>query len=312
MGLETASFINGLVTTNPVGATDPKGQGDDHIRLIKSTLKATFPSITGAITLTQAFLNGLFTRQVIAGNGLNGTGNLQADITLNIATPSTVTLSSTNAAAAGTHSHALSIPDATTLASGLLSAADKTTLAAGLVTLTGVQTITNKAYNGTLGATTPATVAGTTGNFTGTMIAASYTSTTGNCVVATPSAGNIILRPNGPGSGVAQMVYDSAGNLTAAGNVAAFSDRSLKKNIEILSRTRAIDIVKNIAPVTYNLRMNDQPGIGFIAQEVLPYAPELVHGYDGILALAYPNMVAILWEVVKDLQEKVEKLENAK
>lgn len=42
MGLETGTFIDDLVTTNPAG-TDLKTQGDDHIRLLKTILKATFP-----------------------------------------------------------------------------------------------------------------------------------------------------------------------------------------------------------------------------------------------------------------------------
>lgn len=57
MGLESASFISDLVATNPVGATDPKSQGDDHLRLIKATVKATFPNITGAMNASQAELN---------------------------------------------------------------------------------------------------------------------------------------------------------------------------------------------------------------------------------------------------------------
>ena len=42
MGLETGSFLSDLVVTNPVGATDPKSQGDDHLRLIKDLIKKTF------------------------------------------------------------------------------------------------------------------------------------------------------------------------------------------------------------------------------------------------------------------------------
>ena len=45
MALETATYINGLVITNPAGGDD-LSQGDDHIRLLKSTIKATFPLIT--------------------------------------------------------------------------------------------------------------------------------------------------------------------------------------------------------------------------------------------------------------------------
>ncbi len=58
MGLETGTYIDSLVTTNPA-STDGLAQADDHIRLLKSTLKNTFPSITGAVSATQAELNVL-------------------------------------------------------------------------------------------------------------------------------------------------------------------------------------------------------------------------------------------------------------
>src|SRR5688572_20916932 len=68
MGLETATFINGLVPTNPVSG-DTKSQGDDHLRLLKSVLQASFPDLdrafymrhnvgaTGTTTLTAAHDN---------------------------------------------------------------------------------------------------------------------------------------------------------------------------------------------------------------------------------------------------------------
>jgi hypothetical protein len=56
MALETGTYISDLVITNPT-STDPKSQGDDHIRLIKSSIKATFPNVTGAVTPTQTELN---------------------------------------------------------------------------------------------------------------------------------------------------------------------------------------------------------------------------------------------------------------
>jgi microcystin-dependent protein len=58
MPLETATYIDDLVLTNPV-ATDGLGQTDDHLRLIKSTLQATFPNIDGPVTGTPAQLNAL-------------------------------------------------------------------------------------------------------------------------------------------------------------------------------------------------------------------------------------------------------------
>jgi hypothetical protein len=56
MALETATYIDGLVATNPA-ASDAISTADDHLRLIKATIKATFPNISGAVTKTQAELN---------------------------------------------------------------------------------------------------------------------------------------------------------------------------------------------------------------------------------------------------------------
>lgn len=53
MGLETGTYISDLVITNPLGS-DPRSQGDDHIRLIKTVLKNSFPNINGAMSSTPA------------------------------------------------------------------------------------------------------------------------------------------------------------------------------------------------------------------------------------------------------------------
>ena len=58
MALESGTYINSLVATNPV-STDGLAQADDHMRLIKATIKATFPNVTGAITSTHAELSTL-------------------------------------------------------------------------------------------------------------------------------------------------------------------------------------------------------------------------------------------------------------
>lgn len=55
MPLETGSFISDLNSSNPA-ATDAVSQGDDHIRLIKGLVKATFPNVTGAVTATHTQL----------------------------------------------------------------------------------------------------------------------------------------------------------------------------------------------------------------------------------------------------------------
>jgi hypothetical protein len=55
-GLESGVYISDLVVTNPTGS-DNRSTADDHLRLIKSTIKNTFPNITGAVTATHTQLN---------------------------------------------------------------------------------------------------------------------------------------------------------------------------------------------------------------------------------------------------------------
>ena len=63
MALETTTTISGLVSANPT-AIDAVSQGDDHLRLLKTVLKTTFPG-SGAtgfsipITATEAQINQL-------------------------------------------------------------------------------------------------------------------------------------------------------------------------------------------------------------------------------------------------------------
>jgi len=56
MGLETSTYVDGLNIANPA-ATDGLAQADDHIRLIKTVLKNTFPNLDGAVTASVANLN---------------------------------------------------------------------------------------------------------------------------------------------------------------------------------------------------------------------------------------------------------------
>lgn len=58
MALESGTYINSLNASNPA-ATDGIAQADDHMRLIKSTIKASFPGVTGAVNSTHTELNAL-------------------------------------------------------------------------------------------------------------------------------------------------------------------------------------------------------------------------------------------------------------
>ena len=56
MGLESATYIDDLVATNPT-TSDPVNAGDDHLRLLKSVLQSSFPNVDGAVTSSVAELN---------------------------------------------------------------------------------------------------------------------------------------------------------------------------------------------------------------------------------------------------------------
>lgn len=61
MGLETATYINGLNISNPT-SNDNVGDGDNHLRLLKTVLRQTFAAndgngLTGAITATHTQIN---------------------------------------------------------------------------------------------------------------------------------------------------------------------------------------------------------------------------------------------------------------
>ena len=68
MPLESGTYIPDLVATNPA-AGDGVNQGDDHLRLVKSCVKATFPNFTsGPLNSTQAQLDNAVSVSVGTAN----------------------------------------------------------------------------------------------------------------------------------------------------------------------------------------------------------------------------------------------------
>ena len=51
MALESATYISELVDTNPA-VSDPVGQGDDHLKMIKTVLKTQFSGLAGTTAIT--------------------------------------------------------------------------------------------------------------------------------------------------------------------------------------------------------------------------------------------------------------------
>jgi|TARA_B110000259_G_scaffold82494_1_gene96365 hypothetical protein len=71
MALETGTYIDSLVVANPA-ATDALSQADEHLKLLKSTIKATFPNVDAAVTATPTDLN---TKTALVSDGTDVTFN---------------------------------------------------------------------------------------------------------------------------------------------------------------------------------------------------------------------------------------------
>ena len=98
MTIESATYISQLDATYPAGS-DAKSEGDNHIRLLKSTIKATWPNLTATpVTPTSADLNTLAGAATTGGVGLNVATQAATDNTTKAA--STAFVSTAVAAAA--------------------------------------------------------------------------------------------------------------------------------------------------------------------------------------------------------------------
>lgn len=90
MGLETGTYVNDLEASNPLGSDDRK-EGDNHLRLIKSVLKTTFPNASKSYRFPTTALSATATVNVVFPDDqnklfpVNATGG---SITVNLPDPS--------------------------------------------------------------------------------------------------------------------------------------------------------------------------------------------------------------------------------
>ena len=99
-----------------------------------------------------------------------------------------------------------------------------------------------------------------------------------------------------------------AGSITATGDVTAYSDASLKTDVATIAS--ALALVRQMRGVRYQRLDTGVAGIGVIAQELREVTPELIaENSDGLLSVAYGNLVGVLIEAVKELAARVETLE---
>jgi hypothetical protein len=102
------------------------------------------------------------------------------------------------------------------------------------------------------------------------------------------------------------------GEITASGDVTAFSDERLKSNITTIED--ALDKVKSMRGVMFDktdsLTGELRQSTGVIAQETEKVLPEVVHNDDntGYKSVAYGNIVGVLIEAIKEQQSQIEDL----
>jgi len=128
----------------------------------------------------------------------------------------------------------------------------------------------------------------------------------------TGSNQNLVYKASWDFSSSTLFTMDRSGNFTATGSVAANSDESIKENIRPIQN--ALEKVSKIGGYTFDrtdIVCDRQAGV--LAQEVLEVLPEVVTMTDnGIYAVSYGNMVALLIEAIKELKKEVEDLKCRK
>ena len=111
-------------------------------------------------------------------------------------------------------------------------------------------------------------------------------------------------------SGSRQFYVTNIGNVWARNDITAFSDARVKENIRPIEN--ALYKVLNSRGVMYDRTdTGEKNGIGFIAQELEEYIPDLVKTDDkGLKSVKYQNMVAVLTEAIKEQQKQIEELKS--
>lgn len=179
------------------------------------------------------------------------------------------------------------------------------------IALTGDVTGTSAAFDGSAALSFAATLANsgvTAGTYTKVTVDAKGRVTTGASLASADVTGALGFTPANKAGDSFTGSISVSGSITATGDITAYSDARLKTDIETI--TGALDRVRKLRGVTFSRRETGNRGVGLIAQELASIVPEAVMTHeDGLLSVAYGNLVGVLIEAVKDLADKVDRLE---
>ena len=83
--------------------------------------------------------------------------------------------------------------------------------------------------------------------------------------------------------------------------------KNLKNNVQEIKN--ALETISKITGVSFDWSENDKKSYGVIAQEIQKIIPELVEGEE-VKTVNYSGIIPFLINSVKELDERVKKLEN--
>ena len=179
------------------------------------------------------------------------------------------------------------------------------------ISLTGDVTGTSAAFDGSAALSFAATLANsgvTAGTYLKVTVDAKGRVTAGSSMTSGDVISALGYTPANKAGDSFTGSISVSGSITATGDITAYSDARLKTDIETI--TGALDRVRKLRGVTFSRRETGNRGVGLIAQELALIVPEAVMTHeDGLLSVAYGNLVGVLIEAVKDLADKVERLE---
>lgn len=181
------------------------------------------------------------------------------------------------------------------------------------IALTGDVTGTSVAFDGSAALSFAATLANSgvaAGTYTKVIVDAKGRVTTGASLASADVTGALGYTPANKAGESFTGSISVAGTITATGDITAYSDASLKTEVATISN--ALDLVTKLRGVSFTRIDSGNRGIGVIAQELAAVVPEAVQANDdGLLSVAYGNLVGVLIEAVKELANKVERLESS-
>ena len=167
---------------------------------------------------------------------------------------------------------------------------------------------TFSATNTTYSAGSNMSLSGTTFSATNTTYSAgtgmSLSGTTFNCTIDTPAEvglGNLSSSGNA-----------LSGSFTATGDITAYSDIALKKNLSPIDN--ALDKVLSLTGYEFDWKKNaidrigltDRHQVGLVAQEIEKVLPEAATHTDGHMGINYLKVIPLLIESIKELKSQLD------